>query len=515
MTDQHRWDAFGVHNPLVKTPNIDKLIREGILYSQAVCQAPICVPSRNSMMFGLYPSQIGARANTLCIIDGEDPLPSKPLPMILRDNGYQTAGFGKSHWMSGRFNGPAGNTRGFDTRAIGQPEKHYFISEQRALMMDQDNPEGLRRYNEEIKPMGPGEENVYGYEGCISKVAWNDHRDGWVTEKALDFLENDIDESRPLFFYLSTLKPHAGMNIPREFAEMYDINDIPDVPQPEWTEEPANHVDRNCEIPGDFQADRKPVWREAWEKKTPKERRMTTLRYWANCSFMDWLIGKAINKLKEKGILDNALVVFTSDHGDMMGERNHLFSKYNLFDPSVRVPLFVSGSFIEESKRGTVDDRPAENLDLYKTICEAAGTKYDTRLGGENLLAPSVRVGSVCEYHGNSSQKAPSYMWRKKDWKLIVYMEGYLRDAISNVSNGRGELYHLAKDPNEWNNLFYDKEHAELRSKMIFELLLHLMTTWAKYPGRNELEPDPERVSGPTTPPQAYPRHITGRTSEY
>lgn len=118
MTDQQRWDALGVANPLVKTPNLDRLARTGIRFDQAVCQAPMCVPSRYSLMFGYYPSQIGVRSNGGGLFF-EDRLPSTPLPELMRRQGYQTAGFGKTHWNHGFLN-PAPPTRGFEVRAEGQ-----------------------------------------------------------------------------------------------------------------------------------------------------------------------------------------------------------------------------------------------------------------------------------------------------------------------------------------------------------------------------------------------------------
>ena len=108
MDDQHRWDALGAENPVVITPVLDKLAREGVRFTQAVCQAPMCIASRNSMMFGLYSNQTGVLRNGRGIPD--DKLPTKPLAQLFADADYETAGFGKTHW------GEKYNTRGFQTR---------------------------------------------------------------------------------------------------------------------------------------------------------------------------------------------------------------------------------------------------------------------------------------------------------------------------------------------------------------------------------------------------------------
>ena len=97
-------------------------------------------------------------------------------------------------------------------------------------MMTDDNPQGLKEYNAEVAGFGPGEEGVKGYIGATSKVIAANHRDGWVAEQCLKFLDQGVDPQRPLFLYLSFLKPHAGFNVPKEFEDLYDIEHIPDTP---------------------------------------------------------------------------------------------------------------------------------------------------------------------------------------------------------------------------------------------------------------------------------------------
>jgi len=181
MDDQHRWDALGIVNPAVLTPNLDALANSGIFFDQATCQAPMCTPSRNSMMTGLYPNQIGILKNGKV---KNDKLPALPLAQVFKDAGYQTAGFGKTHW------GLECSTRGFETRYIGQcPEKG-------AVMMIDDAPEAKKRYDAESKTMGGGEENNRGYLGFTSPLPEEEHRDGWVTKQCLNFIEDEIDATR-------------------------------------------------------------------------------------------------------------------------------------------------------------------------------------------------------------------------------------------------------------------------------------------------------------------------------
>ncbi|MEI7026536.1 sulfatase-like hydrolase/transferase [Paenibacillus sp. y28] len=480
MTDQQRWDCIGRYNSHIKTPTLDRLADQGIVYSQAVCQAPMCVPSRSSMMLGYYPSQLGVRTNHGGLYD-ESRLPADPLPELMRKAGYQTAGFGKTHWNHGFMNQDP-PTRGFEVRAVGlaRDSGHY---EQNAVMMGDVEPEGLRAYSEETRHFGSGEENADGYIGCTSQVPMQHHRDGWVAEQCLKFVDDGIDPDRPLFLYLSFLKPHAGFNVPQEFEDWYDINAIPDFPEPPWTDETNTHLSASDEI-NDYSRKAYLDKREVWEQMTPLERRRTTLRYWANCSWLDHYFGRVLDKLETQGRLDNTLIVFVSDHGEMLGERRYRFSKYCLYDSSVRVPMILSGSYIPESKRGSTDDRPAELVDLVPTLSEAAGLPRNPQLPGLDLLGEPQRLGTFCEFHGKGgiAHSAPALMWRKKDWKLILYIPGAIGDAIGRVDQLRGELYFLKEDPKEWHNVYEDDRHAAIRERMTAELLMHLACVWAKGP---------------------------------
>ncbi|MHA1599762.1 MAG: sulfatase family protein, partial [Alphaproteobacteria bacterium] len=396
MDDQHRWDALGIANPAVKTPNLDALAKSGVFFDQTVCQAPMCIPSRNAMMLGLYPNQIGILRNGPGLPD--EKLPAKPLPALFRDAGYQTAGFGKTHW------GGAFSTRGFETRYIGE------CLEKGAVMMKDDAPEAKKRYDAESKTMGGGEENNRGYLGFTSPLPEGDHRDGWVTGKCLDFIDSMIDPQRPLFLYLSFLKPHAGHNVPAGYEEQYDVAGVKYAKQPPWEKDISPHalgVNNRGYI-------------DYWSKATDEQWRLMTMRYRANCTWIDYMFGRALKQLERKGVLDNAIIVYCSDHCEMLGERFYRFNKYCLYESSVRVPLILSGSALPERRRGEVDHRPAELVDLYPTLLSAAGIKVPKSAVGLDLLSNRKRPGSFCALHERREEAA--FMWRTAKHKLILRM---------------------------------------------------------------------------------------------
>jgi arylsulfatase A-like enzyme len=209
------------------------------------------------------------------------------------------------------------------------------------------------------------------------------------------------------------------------------------------------------------------------------EKRRTTLRYYANCSWLDDYFGQALDKLEKLGRLKNALIIYTSDHGEMLGERNYHFTKYCLYESSVRVPVILSGSVVPENLRGTIDDRPAELVDLYPTIVKAAGTTQELDSPGLDLLGNQKHIGSFCEFHDSG---APAYMWRTNNWKLILYMDMPLAEAKLSPDKFKGELYDLIKDPHEWNNVFYDQKNSVIREQLKSELLMHLACSWTGFP---------------------------------
>ncbi len=430
MDDQRRWDALGVVNPQLKTPHLDQLARTGIHFNQAVCQVPMCVPSRNSMMLGLYPNQSGVLRNGANGLP-DDQLPAIPLPEWFRAAGYQTAGFGKTHW------GIVCGTRGFETRYVGE------CAENGAVMMKDDAPEAKARYDAESATMGAGEENNHGYLGFTSPLPEHEHRDGWVAGKCLDFIDKDIDSGRPLFLYLSFLKPHAGHNVPAGYEDLYDLDQVSYTPQPPW------HRDHSRHAGGINQRDYVPYW----SKASPEQWRQMTLRYWANCTWIDSLFGRALAKLRDKGVLDNALIVYCSDHGEMLGERFYRFNKYCLYESSVRVPLILSGSAVPSARRGVTDPRPAELVDLYPTLLRAAGIQVPKTAAGLDLLGGATRPASFAALHERMGEAA--FMWRTAAHKLILVMK---RRADASQYTAAdilgGEFYDLTNDAREWNDLY-------------------------------------------------------------
>ena len=461
MDDQHRWDALGVVNRNIITPHIDRLASQGVRFSQAVCQAPMCIASRNSMMLGLYPNQIGILRNEPGLAD--EYLPSIPLPQLFSDAGYATAGFGKTHW------GIECSTRGFQTRYASE------LREEGAILMKDVDPIKKQHYDDETKDYGPGEEDPSGYIGQTSGIPEDEHRDGWVLEKCIDYLEQRNDE-RPLFLYLSFMKPHAGHNVPIDYEDHYDLEETTYAEQPPWEKDQSPHASN---------INRREKYIDFWKNATVEQWKLMTMRYYANCTWIDDMFGRALHTLRDKGLLDNALIIYVSDHGEMLGERFYRFNKYCLYESSVRVPIIISGTALPVEMKQIVDNRPAELVDIYPTLLHTAGIKIPENVPGINLFNKEEnREASFCSLHEREFEA--SFMWRTIDYKLILQFER--KPDASNYKESDiigGEFYDLQNDAQEWVDLYGNKEFIETKKIMTKQLINHLKRVAPVMPLKN------------------------------
>ncbi len=481
QTDQHRWDALGCVNAKVITPNLDRVVAQGIRFSQAVCNNPMCIPSRYSMMTGLYSSQCGVRHNTQMCERDED-MPSKTLAERLFEAGYETAGFGKTHWYCDipddydprKVPTTETSTRGFQIRAQARAVDPV-TNEKGALIWETDDPEAVRMAAKENEGIRTGGENALGYKGRTSQIPSDRHREGWLTGKALEYLENRTSDSDPFFLYLSFDFPHAALHVPAEYEAMYDIDDM-EIPS---TPVAASQLDDHYIQPRNV--DEWKMWRDAF---SPDEQKRTMLRYYAACTYVDDMFGKVLEKLAAMGELDNTFIVFTSDHGESLGER-YRFSKYSLYEASVRVPLLISGAGISKDKQGSVDARPCSLVDIVPTIMSAAHMEADCRLPGYDLCKEAGCTGSFSALHGSGyheTEKAPAMMWRTPEWKLILHYPGEFRHLDMKLDQFQGELYDIRNDALECYNLYDAPSHLKIREELTRHLLLHLCIAQSRFP---------------------------------
>ncbi len=320
--------------------------------------------------------------------------------------------------------------------------------------------------------MGAGEENNLGYLGFTSHLKEEDHRDGWITRQAIDYIERRNDE-RPLFFYLSYMKPHAGHNVPQGYEDHYEIDKVSYAQQPPWAADYSPHAEG---------VNRRTLYEDYWKNATEEEWKLMTLRYYANVTWIDDMMGRTLKALEKKGILENAIIVYTSDHGEMLGDRYYRFNKYNLYEGSVRIPMILAGTALPKSvERNSINNNPIENIDLLPTLLHLAGIPPEQKLPGLDLLGDKTRAASFSAMHERKGEAA--FMWRTKTHKLILVFK---RKANVNLYDEAdiltGELYHLESDPQEWNDLYGNINYQEKREKMTNALIQHLKSMKIEQP---------------------------------
>ena len=445
MDDQHRHDALGcAGHSLVQTPNLDALAHSGVRFTQAVANLPICVPCRHSFITGYYCHQIGILSNQH---SWADPIPVPTLGKRLQEAGYATASIGKMHWKT------ATTTRGFDYRvgrsAVESPD------EPADLRYETEMPSEMAQYHAERSGYVRGGECHPGYVGATSSLTADQLPEAWLCDRASDYIRHR-PQDRPFCLLVSLNLPHPANVIPKDYEGLYAPEDVslpPPVPAGFQEEDP--HVQSRI-------ADR-------WSGMTNGDIRWSMARYFTNVTYVDHCLGRVLNTLRQEGLEDNTLVVFFSDHGDMLGERNRAHTKYCLYESAVRVPFIVRWPGI--GTPGHVSDAPVELVDLMPTWLEAAGCPVPGILPGRTLSplldgrppqAVDWRTKTFSEiYTGSRAQ----WMLRENRYKLIERV-----DAPS-------ALYDLKEDPHEFVNRINDPALADVRDRLRLDLLHTVMAS--------------------------------------
>ncbi len=339
FTDQQRFDTIGaLGNPIIQTPALDSLVREGTAFTSAYCPSPVCMASRCSLVLGRYPHQTG------CVANMPMPQHEKSLMQFLAEAGYQTHGVGKMHF------GP-------DSRALWGFESRDY-SEEGGMREGDDFCDFLRErgFGHLIDPNGVRSE--FYYIPQPSQLPAELHNSHWVADRAIDFLQRR-DQSRPFFLWASFIKPHPPFESPVPWYRLYRAVEMP------WPFMPPGYRDLLI------------FWNHVQNRYKYRDQgfdgnlvRLIRAAYYAAISFVDYNIGRILNFLAEDGVLDDTLIMFTSDHGELLGDWGS-YGKRCMLDGAARVPLIVR--WPERFAAGAVCDEPASLVDILPTCLRAAG----------------------------------------------------------------------------------------------------------------------------------------------
>lgn len=441
MTDQHRGDALGcMGNKAIHTPNLDRLASEGTLFVSAYSSTPSSTPARSGLLTGLSPWHHGML--------GYGALAEKykyEMPQMLRELGYYTFGIGKMHWN------PQNALHGFHETLIdesGRVESKNFISDYRKwfqLQAPAQNPDK-------------------------TGIGWNDHSAGvyqldehlhptsWTGQKACELIRH-YDAEQPLFLKVSFARPHSPYDPPKRYLDMYEKQEMPTPAKGDWCTKYAE-LKRPEEMPSDA----------AFANFGDAYAQNSCRHYYANITFIDDQIGQIIQCLQEKGMYDNALICFTADHGDMMGDHYHWRKTYP-YEGSTHIPYIIK--WPKSMKRllpnGTKVDFPVELRDFLPTFLEIAGGKVPTDMDGRSLC-PLVQETNPTWRKYIDLEHATCYAADNYWCGLTDGKQKY----IWNLHNGSEQLFDLEKDSREEHNCVSDEAYASTLEVMRAALANHL-----------------------------------------
>ena len=416
----------------ILTPTLDQLCESGIRFSQAYSETPTCIPARRALMTGTSAKTHGDRIfNETLRMDPNLPT----LPQVLGEAGYQTAAVGKLHVY------PQRSRIGFDEVILHEEGRHH-------LGLNRDDYE-LFLFDEGY----PGQELTHGMGNNYYTVRpWHlperCHATNWTTKQMCRTIQRR-DPDRPAFWYLSYAAPHPPVAPPQEYLDMYrDMGvDMPYIG--EWAE--------------DFDA--MPYALKLYSSRYSRihaEQQIAAARmgFYAQCTYIDHQLRLVIGTLREEGLLDDTAIIFTGDHGDLLG--NHrLWAKPPMHEFSAKIPMIVNppADFPAEGI-GSADDRLAELRDIMPTVLEICGVTAPDTVEGLSLLSEERRDHLYCEH---SEDKRAMRMIREDRYKLIYYPVG-----------NRFQLFDIESDPREMCDLSGHPEYAEVRLKLEARLRGHL-----------------------------------------
>jgi choline-sulfatase len=417
--DEHGGPFLGsMGHPIVKTPNLDRLAASGVLFRNAYCGSPVCVPARAGMMSGMFPSDVSSYCNSTPF--------RKPVPSWgnrLRDAGYDC-------WATGKLDLTEGIDYGF--REVDTQHGHSVSPDITSLLR---------------APMCYRASVRNDVNGVFSKTRPHDEK---TLANVLQFLREDARHTpKPWAAYAGFTAPHYPFLAEPKYASMYSPESMP------LPDVPLDYLDKRHAIFEQLAAFQRVSTPIAAERI-----RRARAAYFGMITELDRMVGNVLDELEKTGQMDRTLIVYTSDHGEMLGE-NGLWFKNVLLENAARVPLIMVGAGMP---RGKTVNTPVMHVDMVATMLELAGLPRDPKLRGHSLVgfaqgSPGAHPGVAYSESHSEGNCTGSFMIRKANWKYI-YATGY--EPI---------LFDLQRDPGELQNLAGTPETAAIQRELHPELL--------------------------------------------
>lgn len=426
-TDHMRYDGIAAHgNGAMHTPNLDRLVHQGVSFDSCFAQNPLCMPSRASFMTGLYPQQTGVTQNGQCLPPDFWPT----APRTFSAGGYYTAQIGKLHFQPHEehdLDPRARHDYGFDFFQIAEEAGCYEDSYMTWLRSEHPEYVTTFRVPRSVSPQRSSE-----VEGKVLDAPWQCSHSGWIAESACRFISPSPDFHRQRqFLHLGFFAPHPPLNPTREMFQPYDGAEIP---MDDWPE---------------HEADDKPEPMAGWLRNiakdwSPERFREYRRHFYAMVTGVDLAVGQLLKHLEATGLLDDTLIVFTSDHGDMCGDHGLILKQGSYYDQLMHMPLVMHwpNGLGTQARRVT---GLVEMVDILPTMLDLAQCDVPEVMIGRNY-APALLAGEeidaredVFAYH------EPNWsMLRTEDHKYIYY--GPEAEVLFDLRNDPRELRNIASE---------------------------------------------------------------------
>lgn len=414
IDDLNDWVGCLGGHPQVQTPCMDGLAAEGIVFTNAHCQSPLCNPSRTSVMTGLRPTTTGiyGLAPWFRQVEGFQQLTT--LPQYFSQHGYRTFTTGKIYHdayppADGRGDGSEFDQWGYHGSG-GNPKPDKKI-----INMEGGHP---------LMDWGAFPERDQQQDDFV--VA------DWAISK-LDQLSKE-EAKQPFMLFCGFRRPHVPCFAPQKWFDLYpeDSLQMPPLMPGDRDDTPFFSWYLHWKLPEP---------RLSWLKKAGEDRSLVRA-YLASTSFVDAMVGRVLDGLRDSDLAENTVVVLWSDHGYHLGEKE-ISGKNTLWERSTRVPLIISGPGTNQGHRCS---QPVELLDLYPTLADLCGLPIPQHLEGHSLRPQIENPNQLRPWPAITSHNQGNHSARDSRWRLIRY------------ADGSQELYDMVADPNEWKNLIDDQE---------------------------------------------------------
>lgn len=467
-TDQQRWDTLGCYGcECIKTPNLDRLAAQGCLFTNCYVNNPVCTPSRASLLTGK--SILGHGVHR---VYSNFPQEEVPVSYRLQQQGYQTALLGKLHISSRSFElAQRHHNDGFDiyeySIAPHSPEGEYNSY---ATWLKAQNPDFYAEFRRKGRTFGFVPEEY--------------HFTHWAAERTIHFLENR-DADKPFFCFMSVVDPHDPYNdYPKEFEKLVDKDKLmpPVCNSGEILSQPE--PSRRAHFHGSA---------GSYERYSKEDFLAMRTGYYASIALIDKEVGRVLDYLHEAGLDETTTVIFTSDHGDMLGDHEQLIKGPFFYDASIRVPLIIRDPDLRYIPK--VEDSIVQLHDLAATILGAAGWDQNDILqvmpesqdlialqksswegGFRNYGITAFRSTMIDETRQYFSPPIHATMIRIREYKMNVF-----HSVPGEEFQVEGQLFNMAEDSGELHNLWESPAHQTVKQELLLRLMDWLVANNVMY----------------------------------